>query len=314
MKVLILGNGIHANKRVLPALNKIKEIDLITIGDRNVIQDTQLNKITKLSNYNQVTLSGEEYDLAIIATPPYNHIESYEKIYNKCNRVLIEKPITDDLNWIFGSELKEHLSKNRVFESLMYFHHPIWKEVKNLVQSGDIKKINTEFSVPHLPKGSHRYSKKYGGGSLNDQGLYPISLVSELIMNTYEIKDIKVFSENNYEVDLSGQFKIILDNNIEAKGSWGLGKDYKNFINLVDKDGKEYEINFIFSKPDETDTKIILKDQNVSKDINIGIYDQFQIMYLDAINNDLSKFNYSSYKNLIKRYEIYKKISDEIKF
>ena len=252
--------------------------------------------------------------MAIIATPPYNHIESYEKIYNKCNKVLIEKPITNDLNWIFGSELKEHLGKKRVFESLMYFHHPIWKEVKNLVQSGDIKKINTEFSVPHLPKGSHRYSKKYGGGSLNDQGLYPISLVSELMMNTYEIKDIKVFGENNYEVDLSGQFEIILDNNIEAKGSWGLGKDYKNFINLLDKDGKEYEINFIFSKPDGTDTKIILKDQNMSKDINIGIYDQFQIMYLDAINNDLSKFKYSSYKNLIKRYEIYKKISDEIKF
>ena len=314
MKVLILGNGIHTNKRVLPALNKIKEIDLIAVGDRNVTQDTQLNKITKISNYNQVTSSGEEYDLAIIATPPYNHIESYEKIYNKCNKVLIEKPITNDLNWIFGSELKEHLGKNRVFESLMYFHHPIWKEVKNLVQSGDIKKIITEFSVPHLPKGSHRYSKKYGGGSLNDQGLYPISLVSELMMNTYEIKDIKVFSENNYEVDLSGQFEIILDNNIEVKGSWGLGKDYKNFINLVDKDGKEYEINFIFSKPDETDTKIIMKDQNISKDINIGIYDQFQIMYLDALNNDLSKFNYSRHKNLIKRYEIYKKISDEIKF
>ena len=83
---------------------------------------------------------------------------------------------------------------------------------------------------------------------------------------------------------------------------------------MLDKDGKEYEINFIFSKPDGTDTKIILKDQNMSKDINIGIYDQFQIMYLDAINNDLSKFKYSSYKNLIKRYEIYKKISDEIKF
>ena len=314
MKVLILGNGVHTNKRILPALEKIKEIDEVTVGDRNVMEDIIINNKTRISNYDKVTSSGEEYDVGIIATPPYNHIESFEKINEKCNKILIEKPITNDLNWIFGSELKKYFKNRNVFESLMYFHHPLWNEVKNIVQSANIKKIITEFSVPHLPKGSHRYSKKHGGGSLNDQGMYPISLASELMMKTYEIKDIKVFSENNYEVDLSGEFEMILDSDIEVKGIWGLGKEYKNFVNLIDKEGKTYEIKFIFSKPDGTDTKIIIKNGELTEEINVGVYDQFEIMYMDAINNKKSKFNYSNYKNLIKRYEIYKKISDEINF
>ena len=314
MKVLILGNGVHTNKRILPALEKIKEIDEVTVGDRNVIEDISASKKTRISNYDKVTSPEGEYDIGIIATPPYNHVESFEKINKKCKKILIEKPITNDLNWIFGSELKEYFKNRNVFESLMYFHHPLWKEVKNIVQSGNIKKIITEFSVPHLPKGSHRYSKKYGGGSLNDQGMYPISLVSELMMKTYEIKDIKVFSENNYEVDLSGEFEIILDSNIEVKGIWGLGKEYKNFVNLIDKEGKTYEIKFIFSKPDGTETKIVIKNGESTEEIDVGVHDQFEIMYMDAIKNKKSNFNYSNYKNLIKRYDIYKKISDEINF
>ena len=314
MKVLILGNGVHTNKRILPALEKIKEIDEVTVGDRNIIEDISASKKTRISNYDKVTSPEGEYDIGIIATPPYNHIESFEKINEKCNKILIEKPITNDVNWIFGSEFKKYFKNKNIFESLMYFHHPLWKEVKNIVQSGNIKKIITEFSVPHLPKGSHRYSKKYGGGSLNDQGMYPISLVSELMMKTYEIKDIKIFSENNYEVDLSGEFEIILDSNIEVKGIWGLGKEYKNFVNLIDKEGKTYEIKFIFSKPDGTDTKIIIKNDELTEEINVGVHDQFEIMYMDAINSNNSNFNYSNYKNLIKRYDIYKKISDEINF
>ena len=35
MKVLVLGNGAHVNKRVLPALNKIKTIESVIVADKN---------------------------------------------------------------------------------------------------------------------------------------------------------------------------------------------------------------------------------------------------------------------------------------
>ena len=314
MKILVLGNGVHTNKRILPALKKIQEVDSITIADKNVSEDIDVNKKLKIINYNHISSIEDSYGLSIIATPPYNHFESFKKINKKSEKILIEKPISNNLEWIFSSELKKYLENKSVFEALMYFHHPIWEELINIIKSKNIKKITTEFSVPHLPKGSHRYSKEFGGGSLNDQGMYPISLASELIDNTYEIKNIKIFTENDYEVDLSGELEILIDNTIDFNGTWGLGKDYKNFIKLIDTDGKSYEINFFYSKPDGTDTKIIIKEGDSHKEINIGVYDQFKIMYQDIIQNNTSKFNYSNYINLMRRYDIYKNIRDEIKF
>ena len=53
MKVLVLGNGLHTNKRILPALNKIEYIDSIIVGDRNADKESSVNKITRILNFNE---------------------------------------------------------------------------------------------------------------------------------------------------------------------------------------------------------------------------------------------------------------------
>ena len=314
MKVLILGNGNHTNKRILPALEKISKIELITIADKNVIQDVRIKKNIKISKFDEATFSDENYNLSIIATPPYNHIESFLKVYKNSEKVLIEKPITNDINFIFGNKLKEYIDNKKIFETLMYFHHPLWERIKNIIETKSIVSVSTEFSVPHLPKESYRYVKKSGGGSLNDQGIYPISLCAAIISNKYKINQINVYGEKNYEVDLSGEINMTIDNKIEFNGKWGLGQEYKNFICLTEEDGTTYEANFFYSKPDETHSKIIISKGQATEELSVGTYDQFKIMYLDALKNNFDKFNYSDHKRLIKRYEIYKLILNEITF
>ena len=313
VNVLLVGNGVHANKRILPSLKNLEVVDSIEILDRNVEIEKQISDTIKILPYREISKSESFYDLGIIATPPYNHIQSYELIVNKCQTVLIEKPLTNNLDAMWRKSIKKNLEENKLIEALMYFHHPLWKKIMTIVESKNIIEINTEFSVPHLSEGSYRYSASKGGGSLFDQGIYPISFAQQLIKRNYEIKSIETYSEEGFEVDLSGKIFLNIDNKISFNGSWGLGCEYNNFVNLKDSDGSIYEIDFVYSKPDQTNNKIFITRDGSKEEIEIGIHDQFQNMYLDVINKNFSAFEYSNFNNLDSRHMLLEEVSKTIK-
>ena len=43
MQVLVIGNGNHSKKRVLPALEKIKFVENIVIADKNIKNKKKIN-------------------------------------------------------------------------------------------------------------------------------------------------------------------------------------------------------------------------------------------------------------------------------
>jgi len=313
VNVLLVGNGVHANKRILPSLKNLEVVNSISILDRNVEIEKQITDSIKILPYEEMSKSESFYDLGIVATPPYNHLQSYELIVNKCQTVLIEKPLTNNLDAVWRKSIEKNLEENKLIEALMYFHHPLWKKIMTIVESKNIIEINTEFSVPHLSEGSYRYSASKGGGSLFDQGIYPISFAQQLIKRNYEIKSIETYSEEGFEVDLSGKIFLNIDNKISFKGSWGLGCEYNNFVNLKDSDGSIYEIDFVYSKPDQTNNKIFITRDGSKEEIEIGIHDQFQNMYLDAVNKNFSAFGYSNFDNLNLRYTLLEEVSKTIK-
>ena len=304
MKVLVLGNGAHVKKRVLPALNNIKSIENIIIGDRNTKNTIKIDSKNEIRNFNDELKSSEKYNFVIIATPPYDHKSSLIKVSDKTENILVEKPISNDINFIFGENLRELKNEKNVFETLMYLHHPLWSYVKDLINKKNIQKVFSEFSVPHLPENSFRYKKELGGGSLFDQGIYPISLAQEISNSSQVLNSVEIHQSREYEVDLGGSIDLTIDENISYIGKWGLGQEYKNYLKLENSDGESFQIDFIFSKPNETFTKIDVKNSKNSQVIEIGKYDQFQIMYQDVIEKNISKFKYTNYENLLKRYSL----------
>ena len=308
MQVLILGNGNHTKKRILPALKSIRSIENIVIADKNTENKEKIDSKLEIRNFSKELKNNEEYNLIIIATPPYNHKNSLLDVVNKSNNILVEKPISNDINFIFGSEFKDLKNKFNIFESLMYFHHPLWSKVKDIIKENKIIKIFSEFSVPHLQDNNYVYNKKLGGGSLFDQGIYPVSLALEISNNVNKIEKISVIKPKDYEVDLGGTIELILDEDIEYFGKWGLGKQYKNYLLLESNDGTIFHIDFIFSKPDDLISKINLSNNNTISEIEIGKFDQFQNMYEDIINGDLDRFEYSNFANLLVRYNLIQEI------
>ena len=49
---------------------------------------------------------------------------------------------------------------------------------------------------------------------------------------------------------------MTIDDEIDFIGKWGLGKEYKNYVNLYSDSGKEYRADFLYSKPDDKEIKI----------------------------------------------------------
>ncbi len=107
---------------------------------------------------------------------------------------------------------------------------------------------------------------------------------------------------------------MTIDDELEFIGRWGLGKEYKNYANLYSNNGKEFKVDFLYSKPDDTDIKIKVYGDSLKKEINVGAYDQFRLMYNDLINNNLKHFQYTNYDNFQRRYKIFNQIYKKINF
>jgi NDP-hexose-3-ketoreductase len=309
MNTLLLGYGSHAKKRIVPALSAIKEIDEIVIGDKNQLSDDFLPQGIKVVNFEKALSLEKNWDLTVIATPPINHIENLKSVFNNSKRILIEKPITNDFKFI-DDNLNEYTSMKPIYESLMYFHHPLWAQIKAIIKENSINEIHCEFSVPHLDLNNYRYTKKRGGGSLLDQGVYPISLAVEIINKEYKVLNYKKIEDKNYEVDLGGEIELLIDNSISFFGKWSLGFDYKNSVQLTSQEGTTFTSEFIFTKPNNHVTCIEINDNNKISKKSVGDYDQFQLMYEDILRNNLNNFDYSTLSQIKKRYKIIEEINE----
>lgn len=306
MKVLVVGNGNHSNKRIIPALLSINNLSSIYISYRGV--NKYFHKIEKLNYIPENMVPENKYDLIIYATQPIFHFENLIKYKNFSEKHLIEKPITSNVNEIFSRKFEKVYKEKQIYEALMYLHHPVYETVRNILETENCIGFNAKFTVPHSNFSHYRYDKEKGGGSLLDQGIYPISLITSLFKEII-IKNQTIKYDKKLKIDLKGKIEFENIKNCSGTAYWELGNSYSNFLKIETEMAK-YEFPNIFSKNENIDYKF-LKTVNKSKEvINIGRHNQFQIMYEDILNNNFRAFEYSNYDNLKKRYRIIKNLLD----
>tara|TARA_A100001011_G_C14322541_1_gene851631 strand:- start:17271 stop:18200 length:930 start_codon:yes stop_codon:yes gene_type:complete len=306
MDVLIVGNGHHTNKRIIPALlniESIQKIDIVyNLKNKFIKENKKINYFSKND-----TLISEEYNLVIYSTPPKYHIGNLFNYYKYSNNHLIEKPLTCDMSFLDDSKFKNFYSQKNVFESLMYFHHPVMDILEEIIFKEECLNFKTNFSVPHTDFTHYRYKKEEGGGSILDQGVYPISLILYLFGKNLKMISSKIFSDKSFEVDTSGNIRFQTNLISEIIGEWSLGKKYKNYVEITCEE-KIYKFPFIFSKNENDAYEYEILKNGHSQKINLGTFNQFEIMYRDILNNDLAKFEYSKYHNLVDRYKTIRSI------
>ena len=108
MNILVVGNGRHTNRRVVPALKKISTISSIHVFDRRAINEL-LDVSSKISivNTKYLNKNTKKYDLVIICSYPSAHIENFESLKEMGIRFIIEKPISNDFELMTSDKFKK---------------------------------------------------------------------------------------------------------------------------------------------------------------------------------------------------------------
>lgn len=139
------------------------------------------------SNYDSV-LQRTDIDAVYIATPHVFHFEQSKRALEAGKHVLVEKPIT--MNATEARELQKVAKRSGKFlmEAMWMVFSPAIIEALRVAQSGELGKVTfaeanfgVAFDFDHSKAATSRlWNRELGGGTLLDQGIYPISLAHEL--------------------------------------------------------------------------------------------------------------------------------------
>lgn len=141
-------------------------------------------------NYEDL-LNDEKVDVVYVATTHNFHYENVLQCLRGGKHVLCEKVFT--INAKQAKHLQQEAAEKKLFlmEAMWSRFLPISHEIKKIIKSGeigDVKFLQAEFSfkAPMNPEG-RMYNRELAGGSLMDQGIYPISYASMIFGEQPEV-------------------------------------------------------------------------------------------------------------------------------
>lgn len=223
LKVAIIGCGLIAQERHIPAFNKIKNVDLIAACDINedlAKEVAKKYKIPKVYSDTSEMFKNEDLDLVDICVPPQIHATvGIEAMNNSCH-IIMEKPMA--LNVSDCDQMIESAARNNVEICVIHnknFHKPFIK-AKKLVKEGHIGEfvgMRIFLSTPHwdmIDLKDHWYHK-LPGGVIGETGPHMAYMSSEFIKN---INEVEVLAENH----LKHPWAPNDDFRIELKGDNGI--------------------------------------------------------------------------------------------
>lgn len=178
----VLGTGVIANE-MATALEKNGK-KLYAVGNRTYEKAVKFGEkygIKKVyTDFNEM-FTDPEVDVIYITTPHNTHIQFMKKAIENGKHILVEKSIT--LN---SKELDEalELAKEKgviVAEAMTIFHMPVYKELKKILESGKLGKVNLitmNFgSFKEYNMNNRFFNMNLAGGAMLDIGVYALSIV-----------------------------------------------------------------------------------------------------------------------------------------
>ena len=179
----------NINKKVIPAIQSSKNGQLTAVSSR----DSQKAKDYALKwdiphsfeSY-QAMLDSGKIDAVYISLPNHLHAEWSIKAMNTGIHVLCEKPFALTLQDVDQMIAVHKGTGVKLAEAFMYRHHPQTKLISDWVKSGklgEVSLVRGTFDFAFRSANNIRLNPDYGGGSLWDVGVYPISF-AQLVMGT----------------------------------------------------------------------------------------------------------------------------------
>ena len=182
IKCAVLGTGVIANEMAV-ALKKIGR-NIYAVGNRTYSKAVDFAKkygIEKVyDDYNDM-FTDSDVDVIYITTPHNTHIEFMKKAIWNGKHILVEKSIT--LNSRELNEAMELAALHNVVigEAMTIYHMPVYKKLKEILDSGRLGKVNLitmNFgSYKEYNMNNRFFNRNLAGGAMLDIGVYALSFI-----------------------------------------------------------------------------------------------------------------------------------------
>ncbi len=293
-KIGIIGCGRQAPKHINGYLgNGIKDIYL---------SDVDVDKAKKLAmeyglkhlSYDEI-INSKEITAYSICTPPKTHDLIIDNLIEKGKNFLCEKPISLNIDKLHKHEKSITKKKLVAMGGYIYKFSPAHIHAKKLIENADSNTIQKAYFRIASP-GSNapwQFSKKLGGGVINEMVVHIIDLVQWYFGDIKEIKNVskKIYLEHRIKTlndtdELAEDYvhiKLVTKSNVEVEIEADLISS--EFIQYVQFNSDEFEC-FLSIQPN---LPLQLKYQDKSMDL--CKFFEFQNLYIDQIEYFLQCVN-----------------------
>jgi D-xylose 1-dehydrogenase (NADP+, D-xylono-1,5-lactone-forming) len=177
----------NINKRLIPAIRASQRGELVAVASRKQsVADAYATKweIPRAYGSYEAMLASGEIDAVYIGLPNHLHAAWTIRSLEQGVHVLCEKPFALSLYEVDQMIDAARDSGRVLAEAFMYRHHPQTKKVGEWVRSGRLGKISVirgVFTFTMDNRENVRLVPEWGGGSLWDIGVYPLSYAQFLM-------------------------------------------------------------------------------------------------------------------------------------
>ena len=228
-------------------------------------------------------LEDPDIDVVYIPLPNSLHCEWSLKAARAGKHVLCEKPLVQSLSEMDDMENAAVTNNVTIFEAFAHLHHPQTQVIQKRIDDGVLGSLHSflgwdAFFLQPGSKSNFRYYRKYGGGSLWDIGVYPVSLAIVLNRMGPPLEVWGQLGHNGTEVDMwySGQMRF--SNGVVAQISSSFCTTQRSELHIVGEQGV-FEVKSP-GTPEGTghlDTYIVFVAPNGStENICVPAYDAYQ--------------------------------------
>ncbi|UOQ48730.1 Gfo/Idh/MocA family oxidoreductase [Gracilibacillus caseinilyticus] len=282
-----------AKKAVIPGIKQSETGEVYAIASRNLENAkevaNELEVPVAYGSYEEL-LNDARIDAVYIPLPNHLHKEWAIKAMEAGKHVLCEKPIALDAKEAQEMEAASHRTEVILAEAFMYRYHPRYQMIEEIIQSGeigDIRSIHSAFTFNNAAaKENVRYRKDWGGGSLYDVGVYPISAARMILKGEPEAATVHAFfSKEHDHVDMMASGILEFDNGIALTFDCGMWAASRNRMEIIGTEGRIELPSAFVSHQDEQD-HFYLHTNNGTKEVEVPHVNQYALQ-ADAVGKSI---------------------------
>ena len=251
----------HINRRLIPAIRASQRGELVAVASRDQIKANEYARswgIPRAFGGYDSMLASDEIDAVYISLPNHLHAEWTVKALRAGKHVLCEKPLaltTDEVDLMI---MTSQQTRRVLADAFMYRHHPQTILVRDLVQRGDLGQpmlFRGAFNYTIEDRSDVRLVPEFGGGSLWDVGVYPVTYAQTIFNSVPQ----SVFGSQN-------------------SGSLGVDETFIGQLNY--SGGQVAQVMSSFQSPFYTFVEIIGTDARLTLNRPfVGLEDNSQVMF-----------------------------------